>query len=48
MAVTPGDPPGCDAVSCHTHAMDRRQTPRVIAAGAIGNMLEWYDFAIYG
>ena len=21
---------------------------RVIAAGVIGNMLEWYDFAIYG
>jgi MHS family proline/betaine transporter-like MFS transporter len=23
-------------------------TRRVIAAGAIGNLLEWYDFAIYG
>jgi len=23
-------------------------SPRVIAAGIIGNMLEWYDFAIYG
>ena len=23
-------------------------TPRVIAAGAIGNVLEWYDFAVYG
>ena len=23
-------------------------TRRVIAAGAIGNVLEWYDFAIYG
>ena len=23
-------------------------TPKVIAAGAIGNVLEWYDFAIYG
>ena len=22
--------------------------PRVIAAGTIGNLLEWYDFAIYG
>jgi hypothetical protein len=28
--------------------MDRTLTRRVIAAGAIGNMLEWYDFAIYG
>src|SRR5262245_12963869 len=24
------------------------QTRRVIAAGVIGNVLEWYDFAIYG
>ena len=23
-------------------------TRRVIAAGAIGNVLEWYDFAVYG
>ena len=23
-------------------------TPRVIAAGMIGNVLEWYDFAVYG
>jgi MHS family proline/betaine transporter-like MFS transporter len=23
-------------------------TQRVIAAGAIGNVLEWYDFAVYG
>jgi MHS family proline/betaine transporter-like MFS transporter len=23
-------------------------TPRMIAAGAIGNVLEWYDFAVYG
>ncbi len=22
--------------------------PRVVAAGAIGNVLEWYDFAVYG
>src|SRR5262245_49559635 len=22
--------------------------PRIIAAGTIGNVLEWYDFAIYG
>src|SRR3954469_12507303 len=28
--------------------MKSRQTTRVIAAGAIGNVLEWYDFAIYG
>jgi MFS transporter, MHS family, proline/betaine transporter len=25
-----------------------KQTRRVIAAGMIGNVLEWYDFAIYG
>ena len=28
--------------------MDRTQRSRVIAAGMIGNVLEWYDFAIYG
>ena len=28
--------------------MGRGQTNRIIAAGAIGNILEWYDFAIYG
>ena len=24
------------------------QVPRVLVAGAIGNVLEWYDFAAYG
>ena len=28
--------------------MGSTQTRRVIAAGMIGNVLEWYDFAIYG
>jgi MFS transporter, MHS family, proline/betaine transporter len=28
--------------------MKSRQALRVIAAGTIGNVLEWYDFAIYG
>ena len=28
--------------------MDSAQTRRVVAAGMIGNLLEWYDFAIYG
>jgi MFS transporter, MHS family, proline/betaine transporter len=28
--------------------MDSSQTRRVISAGLIGNVLEWYDFAIYG
>ncbi len=28
--------------------MDAAQTRRQIAAGMIGNMLEWYDFAIFG
>ena len=28
--------------------MERGNTRRVIAAGAIGNVLEWYDFAVYG
>src|SRR5215472_211615 len=28
--------------------MEAASTRRVIAAGAIGNVLEWYDFAIYG
>jgi MFS transporter, MHS family, proline/betaine transporter len=28
--------------------MSSTQTRRVVAAGIIGNVLEWYDFAIYG
>ena len=28
--------------------MQQANTRRVIAAGAIGNVLEWYDFAVYG
>jgi len=28
--------------------MDSSQSRRVIAAGMIGNVLEWYDFAVYG
>lgn len=28
--------------------MEKTSARRVIAAGAIGNVLEWYDFAIYG
>src|SRR5262245_28026160 len=28
--------------------MHSSQARRVIAAGMIGNVLEWYDFAIYG
>jgi MFS transporter, MHS family, proline/betaine transporter len=28
--------------------MESRQAFRVVAAGTIGNVLEWYDFAIYG
>lgn len=28
--------------------MESGNTRRVIAAGAIGNVLEWYDFAVYG
>jgi len=28
--------------------MESSDTRRVIAAGAIGNVLEWYDFAVYG
>ena len=28
--------------------MNSAQTRRVVAAGMIGNVLEWYDFAIYG
>ena len=28
--------------------MQAGKTRTVIAAGAIGNVLEWYDFAIYG
>ncbi len=28
--------------------MEPRSRIRLIAAGTIGNVLEWYDFAIYG
>ena len=28
--------------------MDSSRPRRVIAAGMIGNVLEWYDFAVYG
>ncbi len=28
--------------------MQSKTTPRMMAAGAIGNLLEWYDFAVYG
>jgi hypothetical protein len=28
--------------------MNFSQTRRVIVAGMIGNVLEWYDFAVYG
>jgi ABC-type uncharacterized transport system involved in gliding motility auxiliary subunit len=33
---------------CEYVNMDLAQTRRVIAAGMIGNVLEWYDFAVYG
>jgi len=26
----------------------KTNTPRILAAGIIGNLLEWYDFAVYG
>jgi len=28
--------------------MNPNQTPEVIVTGMIGNVLEWYDFAVYG
>ena len=28
--------------------MSTQQSRKAIAVGAIGNILEWYDFAIYG
>ena len=28
--------------------MTNPRTARLMAAGAIGNLLEWYDFAVYG
>ena len=28
--------------------MDRQSTRKIILAGAVGNVMEWYDFAIYG
>ncbi|MEZ5238285.1 MAG: hypothetical protein R2716_04865 [Microthrixaceae bacterium] len=26
----------------------RRHTPKTIIAGTVGNVMEWYDFALYG
>src|SRR5438034_481676 len=34
----------CDGES----GLGKADTRRIMAAGAIGNLLEWYDFAIYG
>ncbi len=31
-----------------TRAMASGNTTKIVAAGAIGNVLEWYDFAVYG
>src|SRR3954465_10634598 len=33
---------------CRGRRMEETRTRTVIAAGAIGNVLEWYDFAVYG
>src|SRR5262245_39484484 len=38
---------GGDAMAA-TATLSSAQARRVIAAGTIGNVLEWYDFAIYG
>jgi hypothetical protein len=29
-------------------AMSQVLNKKIVAAGAIGNVLEWYDFAVYG
>src|SRR5215469_379067 len=34
--------------ACGVRNMNFAQTRRVILAGMIGNVLEWYDFAVYG
>jgi MHS family proline/betaine transporter-like MFS transporter len=36
------------AQSFQGNLMERAQAKRAVAAGMIGNMLEWYDFAVYG
>ncbi|MFO1080581.1 MAG: MFS transporter [Reyranellaceae bacterium] len=36
------------SVMAKTSTMATTSTGRMLAAGAIGNVLEWYDFAVYG
>jgi MHS family proline/betaine transporter-like MFS transporter len=45
-ARRPGRPPEESATAISRP--DRRLTLPVLAAGAIGNVLEWYDFGLYG
>src|SRR5262249_40577916 len=40
-------PPGIRTAR-ESNKMNSSQARRMIAAGMIGNVLEWYDFAIYG
>ena len=48
MSVASGELAGVGAGPIAGHAPPVMPTRRVLAAGLIGNVMEWYDFAIYG
>jgi MFS family permease len=48
MSVAAGALAALEAGPIEVHAPPAMPTGRVIAAGLIGNVMEWYDFAIYG
>jgi MHS family proline/betaine transporter-like MFS transporter len=48
MSVASGDLAGLGAGPIAGHAPPATPAGRVIAASLIGNVMEWYDFAIYG
>ena len=48
MSVASGDLAGIGAGPIAGHAPPAMRAGRVIAASLIGNVMEWYDFAIYG
>ena len=48
MSVASGELAGVGAGPIAGHAPPVMPTRRVLAAGLIGNVMEWYDFGIYG
>jgi MHS family proline/betaine transporter-like MFS transporter len=48
MGVASGELADLEGASIAGHAPPAVPTGRVITAGLIGNVMEWYDFAIYG